>query len=146
MKMKNPAALLIAISIVAVVGCVAGDLTPEQRANLTPEARMWEVTDNYAIAQSAVLKYLRQDTCSATLVIGCKDLAVVNVLADADAHANTAITTAVKAVRASSVTCKADPATDVCLDELTLAAAASHAARAALASLSSHLIKTQATQ
>lgn len=144
--MKNPAAWLIAISIVAVIGCAAGDLTPEQRANLTPEARMWEVTDNYAIAQSAVLKYLRQPTCSATLLTGCKDPTVVNVLADADAAANIAMTTAVAAVRASSVACDPDPAAQACLDKLTLAAAASRASRAALAALSSHLIKTQATQ
>ena len=60
--MKNPAAWLIAISLVAVVGCAAGGLTPEQRAALTPQARMYEIADHYALTQAAA---------SADLIVNC---------------------------------------------------------------------------
>jgi len=142
--MKNPAAWLIAISLVAVVGCAAGGLTPEQRAALTPQARMYEIADHYALAQAATLRYLRQPTCTETLVVGCKDLAMVNLLADADQHANTLITTGVAAVRASTVACDANTASVACSDGLALAATASRAARTALAALSSKIVQAQA--
>jgi len=143
MKMKNPSAWLLAISIVAVVGC-AGGLTTEQRANLTPQARMYEIADHYALTQAAVLRYLRQDTCTATLVVGCKELAVVNLLADADQHANVLITTGVAAVRASTEACDANAASVACTDGLALAATASRAARAALAALSTKIVQAEA--
>ncbi len=139
----NPGAWLVLLSVVVVVGCGAG-LTVEQRAKLTPQARMYEVADHYALAQVAVLRYLRQDTCSATVVVGCKDLAMVNILADADQHANTVITTAVAVVRASTTACDADLASTACTDGLALAATASRAARAALATLSSQIVQAQA--
>ncbi len=139
----NPAGWLVLLSLVVVVGC-AGGLTTEQRDKLTPQARMYEIADHYALAQAAVLRYLRQDTCTATLVVGCKELSVVNVLADADQHANTVITTAVAAVRASTTACEADTASVACTNGLALAATASRAARVALAALSTQIVQAQA--
>ena len=135
--------LLILLLLAAVVmGCGAG-LTSEQRANLTPSARVYEIKLDYANSQQVALKYLRQPTCSETRLTACKSPDVVNAIADADLATNNALDSAELLVRDAEVACADPEQQEKCLDLTRLAGSAAGLARSALAAFTSTLIQAQ---
>ena len=76
--MKVAIRFLPFLTLLLIAGCLStAKLTDEQRANLTPAAKLYALHADYATALKALSPYLDQPYCTATLVIACKDRELV---------------------------------------------------------------------
>ena len=76
---------LLLIAALFLAGCLStSQLTDEQRANLTPEAKLYGLYSDYVTALKALSPYLDQPYCSQTIVIACKERDIVERLQELD--------------------------------------------------------------
>jgi len=76
--MKALALALLVGGTVFLSGCLStAGLTGEQKANLTPEAKLYALQSDYVTALKVFSPYLSQPWCVDAITVGCKDKEVV---------------------------------------------------------------------
>jgi hypothetical protein len=89
---------------VALLFFLAACITPNTNGNLSPQAQLFQVESQYAIAKEEVAAYAALPFCSDILIIACSDPATVIKLDEADDTAEEAIVAARLAVQLSDGT------------------------------------------
>ena len=67
----------LALLILLLAGCASAGLTPEERAALSPAARVFEARAELNLGLDALLIYARQPTCTQIVILACHDPRVV---------------------------------------------------------------------
>ncbi len=84
----NKALRLVATSVLLTLflsACLStGTLSDAQKANLTPDAKLFALKSDYVVALRTLAPYLRQQECNLTQTTACKNPVVVKQLQEID--------------------------------------------------------------
>lgn len=94
--------MAVMFAAVLSLGCASTSVPPGPGTK-TPAATVFQVKSNYAAALTAAVAYKRLPTCSETVKMPCKDVAIVAQLQKADNVAFAAIDAAETAVRSPAM-------------------------------------------
>lgn len=67
----------LVIILFVLSGCAASGLSPEEQANLTPQAKLFGVESEFKTALVIINQYSNQPFCTKTLVVACADAKAV---------------------------------------------------------------------
>lgn len=108
-----------------LISACGGGLTKEEAAALTPEQKIFKLSNEINIAFEPAVAYAMQPRCTATVVVACHDAKIVRVMLQLREEATTALLAA-----------RAQP-------DAAGAAVLATAVRRILAALQAQLLKTQ---
>jgi len=92
---------LILAGILAISGCasMSHGLSDKQAANLTPQAKIYQIKADYENVLSSVNEYANQQWCTKEIVVACADKEVVVELYNYAEKVDTALDSAEAAVK-----------------------------------------------